>query len=122
MKFIKDKKVISLIAILLVFTIGYFIVITNISHAFLDKNSSIELYQNLIETIKKCSIAYTKKNQNLFKEDKVVYIKVQDLIDNDLIVTNSDGNIINPITQDSLNNNIIKLKIENEEVLVSVDS
>lgn len=123
MKFIKDKKVIMLIAIIFVFTISYFIVVNHVSFAFSNKYDVNKSYSTLIDTIKQCSIAYAKNNPNLFKNDNIIYIKVQDLIDSNLLVTNNNENIINPIDQtSSLNSNIIKIKIENDEIVVSVDS
>lgn len=123
MKNIKDKKIIILGAILLIFTIGYFIIINHISYAFSNNYSVDESYKILINTIKECSIAYAKQNTDLFKNDKIAYIKVQDLIDKNLLMTNSEGNIVNPLNQnETLNSNIIKIKKENEEIVVTVDS
>ena len=123
MKFIKDKKIIALISILFVFTIAYFIIINHISFAFSDKYDVNESYNILINTIQKCATAYAEKNPDLFKTEKTVYIKVQDLIDNNLLIANSDGLIINPLDPNSeMNSNIIKLKTENDKIVVSVDS
>ena len=123
MNLFKDKKIISLVVVLFVFTIIYFGVVSHVSHAFSSNYNAKESYNILINTIKECSKAYVKNNTDLFKQDTIAYIKVQDLIDNDLLIANSDGNIINPLNEsESLNSNIIKIKVEEEEIIVSVDS
>jgi len=123
MNYFKDKKIIALVIVLFVFTIGYFGVVNHVSHAFSSNYNAKESYNILINTIKECSKAYVKNNTDLFKQDSIAYIKVQDLIDNDLLVANSDGNIVNPLNEsESLNSNIIKIKVEEEEIIVSVDS
>ncbi len=123
MKYLKDKKIISLIAILLVFTIGYFIVANKISYAFSNNYDTNESYKQTIDTIKKCAIAYGEQNKNLFENEKIIYIKVQDLIDNNLLAVDEKGNISNPLKEnETLNSNVIKLKYENEVFEAEVNS
>ena len=123
MKLIKDKKIIALIVLLLVFTIGYFVIITKMSYAFSYDYDANKSYSIVIDTIKKCATAYGEKNPDLFKDEKVIYIKVQDLIDNNLLVPNEEGNIVNPLnTEETLNTNIIKIKNEDDKISVEVDS
>ena len=123
MNFVKDKKVIALIAILLVFTISYFVIVNHLSYAFTNKADANESYNALINIIKKSAKVYAEQNSDIFKNEKISYIKVQDLIDSNLLATNSEGNVVNPLDQSQvLNSNIIKLKLEDEEIIVSVDS
>ena len=97
MKTINDKKIIALGAILLVFTIGYI--------------------------IKKSAVAYGTNNPDLFKEEDTIYKKVQDLIDANLLIPNENGNVINPLKEEeTLNNNVIKIKKEKDKITVEVDS
>lgn len=123
MKIIKDKKIIILILTLCVFTIGYFIAVNKISYAFDNNYDAKGAYNKIIETIEKCAIAYGEKNLDLFEESKIIYIKVQDLIDSSLLLPNESGNILNPTNEkESLNANVIKLKYENKKITVEVDS
>ena len=122
MKIFKDKKVILLVMILMIFTIGYFIVVNKVSYAFSNNYNLETAYDNVIKTIKECAIAYGKNNSKLFEEDDIVYIKVQDLIDSNLLIANIEGNITNPLKENAtLNSNIIKIKKENEKFTVEVD-
>ena len=125
MKMFKDKKVIALIIILGVFSIGYFVIANKISYAFVSDYDVTEAYNTTLETIKNSAIAYGKANlETIKKEDsKTIYPKVQDLIDNGFLVPNEDGLIINPAkTNESLNNNMIKIKYEKEDFIVEIDN
>ena len=123
MKFIKDKKIICLIIVLILFTVVYFISVTRVSHAFSDSYDFKTAYNMTIKTIESSAKAYGEANQELFEKENIIYIKVQDLIDNKLLATNSSGNITNPLNaKKTLNSNIIKIKKEKEKILVEVDS
>ena len=123
MKKIKDKKIIVLLVILIVFTIGYFVIVNHISYAFSDEYDPSVLYNKTIDVIKEASILYAEKNEQLFEKDKVIYVKVQDLIDNELLATNNEGNIINPTKKDEvMNSNIIKIKKDKNNYTAEVDS
>ena len=123
MKQIKDKKIIVLVAILLVFTIVYFVAISKISYAFSTDSDVAKNYELTIDTIKKSATIYAEQNKDLFNEEKTVYIKVQDLIDKQLLATNESGEIINPLNPSvTLNSNIVKIKLEDDKYIVEVDS
>ena len=123
MKIWQDKKIIALGIILMVFTIGYFIIVNKISYAFETNYNVEEEYNSTIETIKASAIAYGSNHLDLFNESDTVYIKVQDLIDNNVLIPDEEGNITNPLkTNESLNSNIVKMKYENQEVSAEVDS
>ena len=123
MKKIKDKKIIVLCTLLLVFTIGYFVVVNKISYAFSTNDSAKDTYNSLIDTIKECAKVYAQRNQDIFKDEKIVYIKVQDLIDAELLAPNDNENIVSPIDNKTiLNSNVIKIKNDNDEILVEVDN
>ena len=123
MKIIKDKKIIALAIILMVFTIGYFIIANHISYAFSEEFDSSYVYDKTIEIIKEAAISYANQKDELFKEDNIVYVKVQDLIDHNLLATNEDGNIINPLKkEENLNSNIIKIKKNKDGISAEVDS
>lgn len=122
MKNFRDKKIIILSLVLIVFTISYFVVVNKISYSFVLEYDVHDSYNMIIDTIKKSAVAYGKNNLDLFKKDKIVYIKVQDLIDNNYIYAKHEGNILNPLNNESMNSNVIKLKLENDEIIVEIDS
>lgn len=123
MKSIKDKKVIALISILVLFTIIYFVTISKVSYAFEDSSNSKEPYNSLIDTIKECAEKYAANNDGLFKDNQIVYIKVQDLIDSSLLAPNNDTNVVNPIDKKTvLNSNVIKIKKEDNKYIIEVDN
>ena len=123
MSLLKDKKIIILVAILALFTTIYFFAINKISYAFSNDYDVNKAFSTYIDTIKQCAIAYGKANLDMFKEEKIIYIKVQDLIDNNYLIPDEKGNIVNPLNNnETLNSKIIKLKYENEKILVEVDS
>ena len=123
MKIINDKKIIFLGAILLVFTIGYFVIINKVSYAFVNNYDPNNVYDETIDIIKKSAIVYGTNNPDLFKEEDTVYKKVQDLIDANLLIPNEYGNIVNPLKEEeNLNDNVIKIKKEKDKITVEVDS
>ncbi len=123
MNLYKDKKIIALGIVLLVFTIMYFIVVNRMSYAFETENLSKDSYNSLISTIKECAKAYASHNMELFKEETTVYIKIQDLIDSNFLIPNNGENVVNPIDNTTiLNSNIIKIKKEDNSFSVEVDN
>lgn len=123
MKILKDKKIIVLVLVLIIFTIGYFIIANKISYAFTTDYDLTASYNNVIETIKECAKVYANNNSDLFNHEDIIYIKVQELIDNNLLVANEEGNISNPLDKSkSLNSNVIKIKKEDDKITVEVDS
>lgn len=123
MKIFKDKKIIFLSIILTIFTISYFIIANKVSYAFSYDYDAQAAYDKLIEIIEQSSIAYGKNNEELFKKDKIIYIKVQDLIDNNLLVPNEAGNLKHPLKEnETLNNHIIKIKKSEDKLIAEVDS
>ena len=122
MKIFKDKLFFILISVLVIFTIVYFIIVNKVSYAFVVSNDNSYAYNSLINVIKECSLTYAKKN-NVFKDENIVYIKVQDLIDNNLLVPTDGTNVISPLDHKTvMNSNLIKLKKDYNEIIVEVDS
>ena len=122
MKIFKDKKIIILAVILVVFTICYFAIANKISYAFSQNYNLESTYNSLLETIEKSAKYYAKGNPELFQVENTIYIKVQDLIDNKILITNEEGKIINPLNNESMNTNIIKIKQENSEYLIEINN
>lgn len=121
-KILKDPKVITLIGILLLFTIFYFVSVNKLSYAFSNEDNSVYYHNQTINIIKEASKIYASNNVDLFKDNNIVYIKVQDLIDNGLLAANEEGKIIDILTNDSLNNKVIKIKNENNNINIEIDN
>ena len=123
MNMFKDKKIIALSVILLVFTICYFVIANKISYAFETDYDLKATYENVIATIKKSATSYGTDKSELFNENNTIYVKVQELIDANYLVPNEDGNITNPLNKDdTLNSKMVKIKKEEDKILVEVDS
>ena len=120
-----DKKIIALIVLLSVFSIGYFVVMNKVSYAFVNDYDVDREYNKTISTIKASAIAYGEKNIDSFKKEdgNTIYPKVQDLIDARLLVPNSEGLIVNPKkTSETLNSKMVTIKYENNLFTVEIDN
>ena len=125
MKMFNDKKIIALIVLLGVFSIGYFVLMNKVSYAFVNDYDVDGEYESTMEIIKASAIAYGKQNIDAFKKEdgNTIYPKVQDLIDAGLLVPNSEGLIVNPKKSgESLNSKMITVKYENDEFSVEIDN
>lgn len=111
MKKIKDKKIIILAIVLLVYTIGYFVIINKVSYAF-DNNIDVnKLYNVRVDVITSCAISYGEDNKDSFNEEGLLYITVQTLVDNNYLVADTDGKITNYLDEtETLNDKKIRLK------------
>ena len=72
-----------------------------------------------INLIKSMSDIYAKKNMELFDEKSVIYITVQDLVDNDLIdADNTNGDVKDP-TSEVKTLNDLKIRLTNKDGKIS---
>lgn len=123
MKKIKDKKIIILGIILLVFTISYFVIVNKISYAFDNNIDTNKAYNARINVITTCAIAYGEANKDDFNEEGVLYITVQTLIDNKYLIPDENGNIKNYLNEvEKLNDKKIRIKNENGKMTAEVYS
>lgn len=121
MKKIKDIKVIILALILLTFTISYFVIVNKVSYAFEEKYDYKEAYNNRLNIIKKCAETYGKENLGSFNSEGILYITVQNLIDNDYLIPNEEGKIVDITnSQESLNNKKIRIKYADEKITAEI--
>lgn len=123
MKKIKDKKIIVLAIILLIFTVSYFVIVNKISYAF-DNNIDINAAYNLrINTITACAEAYGEANKDDFNEEGLLYITVQTLVDSKYLITAENGIIENYLDEtEKLNDKKIRIKNENDKITAEVYS
>lgn len=122
MKVLKDKKIIILMVILLAYTIVYFTLVAKSSYAFDNDLDYSKLHLKTISIIEESAIKYAEANKNLFEKENTVYIKVQNLIDENLIATNNDDKLIDISNNNELNGKVIKIKQEKEGYKVEVDA
>lgn len=121
LKWYQDKKIISVLVILFAFTVGYFVIINNVSYSFVNNIDSEKAYNNLLSIVEECSNAYATKHKELFKKEDTIYIKVQDLIDEKLLAVKEDGLVVNPIDNSSINAKIIKIKKVDKGYEIEID-
>ena len=115
----KDVNLISCIAIMVIFTFVYFFAVNKISYAFEYDYDIESSHKNKISVIEECAKKYGEINKNDFEKD-TMYIKVSDLIESELIATNHEGNVVDNYNGKILNDNVIKIKYENDEYSVEV--
>ena len=104
MKYLNNKKILTLGIILLVFTISYFIVVNKISYAFVIDYDTDFYYQQVENVIKQSAISYAKEHFDEFN-DGVEYVTVQKLIDLGYIIPDENGNIKDPTKENATFNN-----------------
>lgn len=121
MEKLKDIKLLSCLAVLLVFTIGYFLMVNKISYAFENSVDLSKSHDNKIKVIEECSKKYASINDNLFNEDDTIYIKVSDLVKADLLTTNREENVVDILNGKILDDNVIKIKKEQDNYMIEVN-
>ena len=123
MKNIKDKKIIILGAILLVFTLIYFVAVNKVSYAFATTTNYEQAHNNRVKTIIKAAEKYGKDNIENFNEEGLLYINVQNLIDSGYLIPNEEGIIIDQMNNfESMNDKKIRLKHEDEKISAEIYS
>ena len=121
MEKLKDIKLLSCLAVLLVFTIGYFLMVNKISYAFENSVDLSKSHDNKIKVIEECSKKYASINDNLFNEDDTIYIKVSDSVKADLLTTNREENVVDILNGKILDDNVIKIKKEQDNYIIEVN-
>ena len=110
----KNTMLYILFGVLFAYTVFYFAVANNISHAF-EYDEYQEEYNMKIDFIKSMSSIYAKNNSELFEEENVIYITVQDLVDNGLIDTDNDNGDVKDPTSEVKTLNNLKIRITNKD-------
>ena len=109
------------LSIIGIFTLAYFIVANNISHAFAYDASEIK-YANEIAYLEASAKLYAKQKPDIFKEKETVYIKVSDLVESGVINADDDnGNVKDPSSDVKLLNDLkIRLTNKNGKITAKV--
>lgn len=111
MKKIKDKKIVILIAVLLVFSIAYFTIANKISYAFENSYDLTGAYDLRIKNITEHAELYGNDHLEDFNDEGLLYIAVQTLIDEEYLVASEDGTLDNYFDESTpLNNKKIRIK------------
>jgi len=123
MKKIKDKKIIILALILVTFSISYFVIVNKVSYAFEENYDFNVALQNKENVITKCAEAYGNANIESFNEEGLLYITVQNLIENGCLAPNEEGNIVDlKNSHGTMNDKKIRIKYENEKISAEIYS
>jgi len=123
MKKIKDIKIVILMLILLVFTIGYFVIANKISYAFDNSFDISSVKENKIKIITKCAEAYGAEHKDKFNEEGLIYITVQTLIDEGYLASNDSGQIVSiEDSNEILNSKKIRIKLIDNKITAEIYS
>lgn len=119
MKNNKGGASIGLIVILAIFTVAYFVVANMFSYDF-DVNFEQELYDLKIAAIEKNATIYAEGHEELFEESSDVYMTVEELALANVIISNSQGVVIDPRNnEDTLND--LRVKITNKDDVITAE-
>ena len=117
---IKDKKIIVLVVILIVFTIGYFTVVNKVSHAFETDVDYNTIKNQKLELIEKVAKKYGEDNIDKFNEEGLIYIDINTLIESGYLIVSTEGKVLNiEEIKDDLNDK--KIRIKNEEGVIKAE-
>ena len=110
----KNTFLISILAVLGVFTILYFAVASKVSYAF-SYDEEKARYDSKISAITDLAVIYGEKNKDLFTETDTIYITVSDLVEKGLLeADDNEGNVKDP-TSDVKTLNSLKIRINHTE-------
>ena len=104
---------VGLIALLAVFTVGYFALANMFSYDF-DVNYEEDLYDL------KNAVIYAEGHEELFAESSDVYMTVEELALANVIISNSEGVVEDPRnSEDTLND--LRVKITNKDDVITAE-
>ena len=119
----KSKNVFMYItmAVLLVFTITYFVIANKISYAFTD-NQVESLFASKLSLINNAAKFYGENNLELFEEDKTIYLTVDELVEKGaLLPDDEDGNIYDPSSEVRTMNELkVRITLKDGKIIAKV--
>ena len=107
----KGYTVVELVIVLAVFSLYYFIGVGEIAKD-INVNYEDTMYEQKIAAIEEQASIYAKSKDELFKDSDTIYLTVKELADAAAIISNKDGEVLDPRDGKS-NLNEIKVKITN---------
>lgn len=114
----RGYSIVELVIVLGVFSIFYFGASWVISGE-LNVNYEEELYEQKMAYIVSQTMVYAMNNEELFKEDNVVYKSIGELAELNAIYKNTETDVYDPRDNDKTLNNI-KVKIEKKDDKIEV--
>ena len=104
--------IVELAIVLGVFGIAFFVATGSISNVF-NFDYKNDLYNMTIAAIEDQAVIYGKLNPDLFAEEDVIYVTIDDLAKANAIVSYEDGKVIDP-RDSSRDLNSLRIKISKE--------
>lgn len=106
--------IIELMIVIVVVGVLAFAAINKASYAFSDNNEALkELEKQKTTLIENAAIRYGEEHMDIFEESKTTYIRVTDLIENNYLLVDEDGNISKEAVD---NNQKIELVFKDDKV------
>lgn len=116
----KGYSAVELIVVLAVFSVIYFVG-ANIISKDVNVNYEEEMYALKIDSIETQAVLYAKLNSDIFAEESQVYLTVADLVNANVVISNEDGEVIDPRdNESSLNDVRVKVTQDGDEVTAEV--
>lgn len=107
-------------AVLLIFSIGYFITVNNVSYAFSYDNLKL-VKENQLKLIEKSAALYGNNNKKLFQKDKDIYITVGDLVKEKYFPADEDDKVYEAGSDKKVINSLkIRLSLKKDKVIVKI--
>lgn len=120
MKNKKGYSAVELIVVIAVFTVGYFVVANMLSYNF-DVNYEEDLYNLKIASIEEQAEVYASAHTELFTESKDIYMTVEELAENNVVVCTSEGVVADPRnSEETLNDLRVKITNDDDKITAQV--
>ena len=111
--------IVELAIVLGVFGIAFFVATGSISNVF-NFDYKSDLYSVTVDAIEKQAAIYGKLNPELFSEEDVIYVTIDELAKANVVVSYEDGKVIDPRDESrDLNNLRVKISKESEDSIVA---
>ena len=108
------------LGIIAIFTLFYFITVNKISYAF-SNNGETEVYNTVIKLINSSAKLYANSESDLFKDEKTIYITVDELIEKGFLMTDYDDKLFDPRDNSkTLNDLKIRITKNGDEIVTKV--
>lgn len=109
----KNLMLYIILGVLGVFTIFYFVLVGNISHAFSYDNSD-QKYESTLNYLKTSAELYASNHPELFEGKETIYVTVDDLVKSKTIqADDEEGNFKDPTSEVRVLNDL-KIRVANK--------
>lgn len=113
--------IVELVAVLVVFSVVYFTVAVITSKNFKGDYKE-DIYENKIASIEKQASIYGEASKDeLFKEDKTIYMTIEELARKNVVISSSEGVVADPRNNEkNINELKVKITLEDDKVVAKV--